>query len=75
MKTIILIEDGRTQLVLSPESDHDKSVIGILKTLPNARECEFYQTRGGWTTGRDIDNPYGIRQQDLAIVFDRVVAP
>lgn len=74
MKTIILIESGRTQLVLQPESPHDNSVLTLLEKLPNAHRVEFYQTQGGWTARRPIygDSAFGqpSKQEDLLIVFD-----
>jgi len=79
VKTLIVIEDHRTQLVLQPESEHDQAALSILEKLPNTHRVEFYQTQGGWTTRRAIygDPMYGQpdKQPDLVIVFDDPVTP
>ena len=63
MKTTILIKEKRTQLVLEPESDHDKAVIKILNTLPNTYLANFFDCLGGYTYG-------SMGGSDLIIVFD-----
>ena len=66
MKTIILIEKGKNQLVLQSENGHDKSVLNILETLPNSYKAEFKRDSDGFSY-------YGIGQfdnKDLIIVFD-----
>jgi hypothetical protein len=65
MNTIILIEKNRTQLVLQPETDHDKDVLKILEKLPNTHRAEFYGCQGGWTR-------HASGSTDLMIVFDAV---
>lgn len=75
MKTIILIKDNRTQLVLQAETDHEKEVLDLLEKLPNTHRCEFYDTQGGFTRGySSFTEPYGYtrsRDKDLLIVFDK----
>lgn len=74
MQTTILIKEGRVQLVLHPESDHDKEVIKILEKMPNTHRDNFYDCEGGWTRhnrgyyGGGYDSPD--RNPDLMIVFD-----
>lgn len=52
MKVAIYIESGVTQLVLTPESEWEKSVTA--KLLPDGEQTirayrgEFYECRGGW---------------------------
>jgi hypothetical protein len=52
MRTVILIEDGRLQLVLTPETEHEKAA---LKTIEGRKADvsilagEFYACSGGWT--------------------------
>lgn len=51
MKTAIYIEDGVSQLVLTPESEWEKSLIEKLgdKSLQaKIMVGSFYDTRGGW---------------------------
>jgi hypothetical protein len=49
MKTAIYIEDGLTQLVLTPETQIDKKVLDEIQT-PNLKTYrgEFYGCQGGW---------------------------
>lgn len=72
MKTTILIKENRTQLVLHPESEHDKSVLDILGEMPNTHRTNLYDRQGGFTMfSEDANNG-----KDLLIVFDQeVVAP
>ncbi len=52
MKTAIYIEDGVVQLVLTPESDFEKSAIGSFEGKPAEVQIfsgAFYDCRGGWT--------------------------
>lgn len=51
MKTAIYIQDGTTQLVLTPESAWEKSALGgIGKNGTPARiiSGSFYECQGGW---------------------------
>jgi hypothetical protein len=51
MKTAIYIEDGVTQLVLTPENDFEKDVvskIGQGEQEVNIYNGSFYECRGGW---------------------------
>ena len=76
MKTTILIKENRTQLVLHPESNHDKNVLDLLADLPNTHKVDLYDRQGGFTkfdaTRNDTfgdGKPIGT---DLMIVFDKV---
>lgn len=51
MKIALYIEDGLEQIVLTPESDTEKGILG--KMHDGSRELdvkkgEFYSCRGGW---------------------------
>ena len=51
MKTAIYIEDGVTQLVLTPETEHEKDIVkGFGAKLNEVKVFEgtFYDSRGGW---------------------------
>ena len=51
MKTAIYIEDGVTQLVLTPESEYEKNIVHSFgKRLDTVKVFEgtFYDCRGGW---------------------------
>lgn len=72
MKTTILIKENRTQLVLHPESEHDKSVLDILEKMPNTHRRNLYDRQGGFTMfSPDYPDTYGKTVgEDLMIVFD-----
>ncbi len=59
MKTAIYIEQGITQLVLTPENDWEKSVV---KSMTNGTQSvdirmgEFYACRGGWVRHGTADD-------------------
>lgn len=73
MKTTILIKENRTQLVLHPESEHDKSVLDILEKMPNTHRYDLYDREGGFTmfapSRFDSFEQHNIGK-DLMIVFD-----
>jgi|UniRef100_A0A6H1ZAY9 hypothetical protein len=51
MKIALYIENGREQIVLTPDTDTEKAVLG---KLHDGREMSiykgsFYQCQGGWT--------------------------
>jgi hypothetical protein len=70
MKTTILIKQDRVQLILEPETEHEKEVLKIMGQLPdglkaNFFRAQFYNCQAGYTSG------YGdTKDQDLIIVFD-----
>lgn len=47
MKTLIMIESGRTQLVLQPEGEHDKAVLKLLEKLPHNPSRRIF-SMSGW---------------------------
>jgi hypothetical protein len=69
MKTTILIKENRTQLVLHPESEHDKSVLDVLANMPNTHRTNLYDRQGGFTMFTEYD--YDSSNKDLMIVFDQ----
>jgi len=63
MKTAIYIENGVTQLVLTPENDWEKQVIGCIEEGGQSVKItrgSFYECRGGW-------NRMGIDETSLII--------
>ena len=51
MKTAIYIEDGVVQLVITPESDFEKSALRSFEEKPMEAKVfagTFYDYRGGW---------------------------
>lgn len=51
MKTAIYIEDGVVQLVITPESDFEKSALSSFERSPIDAKVfsgSFYDCRGGW---------------------------
>ena len=52
MKIALYIEDGLEQIVLTPESDTEKGILGKLHDGSrelNIHKGQFYPCRGGWT--------------------------
>jgi hypothetical protein len=56
VKISLFIEDGRDQIILTPQSDHEKSLLGKLKDIYengqgslSIRRGTFYHCQGGWT--------------------------
>ena len=52
MKTAIYVEDGVTQLVLTPETDFERGAMAIITDKSLTTEIfngAFYDCRGGWT--------------------------
>ena len=50
MKTAIYIEDGRTQLVLTPDTEWEKTVLSVFRDQMDVKiyRGEFYKCAGGW---------------------------
>jgi len=52
MKIALYIEDGLEQVVLTPESDTEKGIVGKLMDQQNRvlsiRRGSFYRCQGGW---------------------------
>lgn len=72
MKTTLLIKEGRTQIVLHPESEHDKSVLDVLEKLPNTHRTDLYDRQGGYTmfNAQNYQSGGEATGKDLMIVFD-----
>jgi len=65
MKTAIYIEDGVTQLVITPESDFEKStlqMIGDGEVEAKMHNGSFYDCRGGWVR----QSHYNAHMNDLS---------
>lgn len=61
MKTAIYIEDGTLQLVITPETEHEKSALKILrdkKIEAQLFDGAFYDCRGGWIRQSEYYRPY-----------------
>lgn len=62
MKCSLIIQDDRTQVVLEPETEYERSVIGIVKSykgeITQHHGVEVFETEGGWTRTRQ--NPSNV---------------
>ena len=59
MKVGLFIEEGRRQIVLTPESDTEKDICKLFKDRSSdlkVYEGGFYQCQGGWTRMRQDSN-------------------
>lgn len=66
MKTAFYIEDGREQIVLTPESDWEKSVLRLIHNGDRAmtiKQGSFYECNGGWTRN------YSTPQSDTSTII------
>lgn len=75
MKTAIYIEDGVVQLVLTPESDFEKSSLASFEKKPLEVQIftgSFYDCRGGWV--RQAEYYHGSRDSDRSLIL-RMAAP
>ena len=62
MKSAILIEDGLVQIVLTPESEREKGVLGIMENgVVKIYRGEFYHCVGGWVREK-ASTVYGLGQ-------------
>ena len=74
MKVAIYIEQGVTQLVLTPETEWEKSVTA--KLLPDGKQAiqvyrgGFYECMGGWYRQRHEQNP-----DSLILRIDKATEP
>ncbi len=51
MKIALYVEDGLEQIVLTPESDTEKGILGKLhdgSRVLSVKKGGFYECRGGW---------------------------
>ncbi len=78
MKTAIYVEDGAVQIVLTPETEFEKSSFKLISGAPKlARifEGSFYDCRGGWVRQSDYhgSSVYGsFRRKDDESLIIRV---
>ena len=63
MKIALYIEDGRDQIVLTPQTDHEKALLGKMKDMYETgagnltiRRGAFYSCQGGWTRHGSADD-------------------
>lgn len=80
MKTAIYIEDGVVQLVITPESEWEKSALRSFETKPMEAKIfagTFYDCRGGWTRQRDYSSQVYDRtdSNDRSLILRMTEAP
>lgn len=59
MKIALYIEDGLEQIVLTPQSDTEKAILGKLSDGSRSlsiKRGEFYACQGGWTRQGPTDS-------------------
>lgn len=64
LKTAIYIADGQFQVVLTPESDFEKNVLGALGEKQLKTEVNmgsFYNCQGGWIRHGESDRSLIVR--------------
>lgn len=74
MKTAIYIEDGKVQLVITPETEFEKNSIRQFSERPMQAKIfsgAFYDCRGGWVrqTAYHSNGPYTIQSEDQSLIL------
>lgn len=68
MKVAFYVEDGREQIVLTPETETERGIIGKMRDdtrVTKIYQGSFYACQGGWTRMRDDHGIlYGCGQED-----------
>ena len=73
MKTAIYIEDGVVQVVLTPESDFEKTALRMFEDKEHTSQIfsgSFYDCRGGWVrqTNHYHSTPFGDSNERSLII-------
>lgn len=75
MKIAFYVEDGLEQLVFTPETEHEKRLLGLLhdgsRELTVARG-EFYECRGGWKRQGYMDMARSPDESTMLVLRKRV---
>jgi len=72
MTTAIYIAEGVVQLVLTPENEFEKDILGMLekdKRDLGIYRGEFYDCRGGWMRWRETYPTYDNKRRDDSLIF------
>lgn len=75
MKTAIYVENGVVQLVLTPETDFEKSCFKLVSGAPKQARIfdgTFYDCRGGWTRQTEFyggESLYGRNKTDESLII------
>lgn len=76
MKVALFIEEGREQIILTPETDLERTLLGKMTDASRVmavKSGSFYQCRGGWTRQSSIGSTaYGgeLELNSTMIVLD-----
>ena len=70
MKSAIYVEDGLTQVVLTPETEAEKMALKLAEEggTISVYRGSFYGCRGGWTRHMERPSPYGSDDESLILV-------
>jgi hypothetical protein len=75
LKTAIYIEDGRLQLVVTPENEFEKKALEMFQNKPIEAQVffgSFYDCRGGWVRQTAYQSNYSSGDTSLMV---RIVEP
>lgn len=77
MKTSIYIEDGYTQVVLTPENDFEKTALDHIRSASSfdVKLGAFYSCRGGWVRHRSPGLDGYSRDDDSVMLIARREEP
>lgn len=73
MKTAIYVEDGVMQIVITPETEFEKNVLGRIGESSASAKLfvgSFYDCRGGWIRqSRHIPDHYNGQKDDRSLIL------
>lgn len=71
MRIAFYIEDGLEQIVLTPETDHEKKMLALLHggRSIEIKNGSFYHCRGGWVRHSTINYYSTQRDDDNSTIF------
>lgn len=79
MKTAIYIEDGTVQLVITPESEFERSALKSIEDKPTETQIftgAFYDCRGGWVRQTSFyHGGYGSDNADRSLIIRTTNTP
>ena len=68
MKTTLVIQDGKHQVVLTPETEHETAVLKLIESKEvetTIKIGHFSECQGGWIRRYAYKPPYGDSSDDI----------
>ncbi len=71
MKTILVIQENKQQVVLTPENDYEKNILKLIesqKVKTTMKVGKFSDCQGGWIRYYDFDDRFNQNKFDSLMV-------